>query len=777
MKKIIQIILLALLPFSLFSQAPAKINYQGVARDASGSPITVPIDLHFTITNNASNIVHDEIQFNIQPNTFGIFNTQIGSVTALSPTISWQASPYNLSVSLRPSTASTFSLVGSQQLASVPFALYAEKAGNALPTATVNGSTLRWDQSLSAWKVDTTILNNGSRVNIGNRYVVPNNKFVSVAVNGSDSAAVFGFHKAATNGMAGVRGFAAGNSPATSTLNTTGILGGHFLGFNIAGQGIGVLGQGYSGSNNGVGVIAMGSSNGSSLGSNYAVGLYATTDPTCTTQNRLAGVFDRGNVFIADTLILDVPGSVGQVLTRWTNGKAIWQSLPTSTATGSGWNLNGNSGTLAGADFIGTSDASALIIKTNGIGRIGINTSTNSVSGGVLIGGNTANTSLGRALTLQGLLSTADPSDQTYGHLAIRGGSNATLNQAFMSFDNQLGGRTGYLGDYSSADADIYLNATSNLRLTAGSFTSNPAIYVEGATNNVGLGTTFPGAKLDVNNTSASHAILATQNNSSEAAIINNTGNGTGIYGSTGATASATNPAIFGEAVGSSTNNAGVYGLSNNASGVKGFSQSNYGVWGESNNFTGVYGLSTGNGQAGKFFLQGSSSTNNAVYIATNSTPPALKAEAFNVGAAIEAKHSNAAAGSSNLSLLLNGGHIGATGTNINATCFASGTAATTVTATKQAGSNDVRGEVIGTLSPPVSINPGQLITITVSFDKQYAGGGLPYVLIEAMNSETATLSRYISGGSGSGFTVTFKNTGAAGISANTLHFKYFVIE
>lgn len=776
MKKKIQIFLLAVLPFLLFSQAPSKINYQGVARDVTGSIITTPIDLHFTISNNASNTVHDEFQFGVQPNTFGIFSTQIGLITALSPTIGWQASPYTLSVSIKLSSTSTYSFVGSQQLVSVPFALYAESAGNALPTATVNGSTLRWDQSTSAWKADTNIINSGSRVNIGNRYAIPNNKFASIATSGSDSAAIFGFHTSATVGMAGVRGFAAGSSAATNSLNTTGILGGHFLAYNLLDQGIGVLGQGHSSGANGIGVVAIGSSNGTNLNNNYAVGIYATTDPTCTTQHRFAGVFENGNVFIRDTLQLNIPGNIGAVLTRTTNGKAIWQSIPTTTSTGGGWSLGGNAGTTAGIDFLGTTDASALIIKTNSIGRIGINTSTNSTSGGVVIGGNTSNTSLGRALTLQGLLSTSDPSDQTYGHFAVRGGSNATLNQAFISFVNQLGGRTGYLGDYSSSDADIYLNGTSNLRLTAGSFTSNPAIYVEGASNNVGLGTTFPSAKLDINNTAAAHAILATQNNSSEAAIINNTGIGTGIYGSTGATASATNPAIFGEAVGSSTNNAGVYGLSNNASGVKGFSQSNYGIWGESNNSIGIFGLTTGNGGAGKFLLQGTASALNAVYIASNSTPPALKAESFSTGAAIDAKHSNSTAGSSNTSLLLNDGHLAATGTNINASCFTTSSAATTVTATKQSGSNDVRGEVLGILSPPIGILPGQLITITVNFDKQYSAG-LPHVMLEAMNTETASLARYISGGSGNGFTVTFKNTGTASITANTIDFKYFVIE
>ncbi len=480
MKRIIYFfILIAFSKLHAQSGAPPKINYQGVARDASGTPITVPIDLHFIISNNANNTVHDEIQSTIQPNTYGIFNTQIGLVTALSPTIGWQTGPYTLSVSIKISSSSTFTYVGAQQLVSVPFALYAERAGNALPTATVNGSTLRWDASLPGWKVDTNIVNNGNRVNIGNRYAIPNNKFAAITNNGSDSAAVFGFHKNATDGFAGVRGIAAGSSLPTSSLNATGILGGHFVGANLVGQGIGVLGQGHSEGANGIGLVAIGSSNSTNLSNNYAVGLYATTDPTCTTQHRFAGVFENGNVFIRDTLQLNIPGSIGAVLTRTTNGKAIWQSMPTATATGSGWSLSGNGGTTAGTDFLGTTDGTDLVVKTNSIERMRL------FNGGGL--------SIGNVTGLASVLSVSGPvSAPSYGHFSIRSNGAASVNQAFMSFvsDGPSAIVRGILGDFSTSDADIYLNASNNLRLGAG--VANTIVYINGTNKNVGIGTTNP---------------------------------------------------------------------------------------------------------------------------------------------------------------------------------------------------------------------------------------------------------------------------------------------
>ncbi len=342
MKKIIQTFLLALISNCLFSQVPNKINYQGVARDVNGNPVanqTIGLQFKISTSNNAS--FFSETQNSVPTNSLGLFTTQIGASSSL-PTSGWEFTPCILNVFINVNNTG-FVAMGTQTMASVPYALYALNSGAALPTATVNGSMLHWDQSLSTWKVDTNILSNGTRVSVGTRYNIQNNKFKSVADNASDSAAIFGFHKAAVDGMAGVRGFAAGASLPSSTLTSTGILGGHFVGFNLSGQGIGSLNQGYSSLSNGIGAVAIGSSGGTNPGNNYAVGLYATTDATSTAVNRYAGVFDRGNVLVIDTLQLGVSGNVGDVLTRYANGKAIWQSPPvTATASSSPFTLSAN---------------------------------------------------------------------------------------------------------------------------------------------------------------------------------------------------------------------------------------------------------------------------------------------------------------------------------------------------------------------------------------------------------------------------------------------------
>lgn len=74
-------------------------------------------------------------------------------------------------------------------------------------------------------------------------------------------------------------------------------------------------------------------------------------------------------------------GSNGQILTTNGAGTLTWQS----TSTGTGWALTGNSATNPILNFLGTTDARDLVIRTNNTeririlsaGRVGINTSPN----------------------------------------------------------------------------------------------------------------------------------------------------------------------------------------------------------------------------------------------------------------------------------------------------------------------------------------------------------------------------------------------------------------
>jgi hypothetical protein len=323
--------LLFLLLFSLevFSQAPQYLNYQGVARDASNNIISTTIGLKFEILQGSTTglLVYGETNTST-PGSAGIFTAAIGSGVVSTGTfsaINWATGPYFIRVSIDPAGGTSFSTVSTSQLMSVPYALYAEKSGgsSSLPTGTLTGQTLYWDDPSNTWIVDNNLLNDGKQVVIGDPAIVGSNKLKVVSYAPADSSAIFGYHPNAVGNQSAIRGFASGASTNSGTLNIDPIMGGHFIGYNILNNGsaVGAVGQGISPGGDAIGMIAVGTS--SSIIGGRSVGLYASgTGPTYI--NNFAAIFDRGKVFINDTLIINTNGNFGDVLTRGINGKAHW---------------------------------------------------------------------------------------------------------------------------------------------------------------------------------------------------------------------------------------------------------------------------------------------------------------------------------------------------------------------------------------------------------------------------------------------------------------------
>ena len=114
------------------SQAPQQINYQAVARNASGNVlINQTISVRFTIhdIDTAGTIDYQEIHTNLTTNKFGLFITTIGTGTQVGnntfPSINWGANAKYLQVELDPAGGSNFVNMGFSQLNSVPYALFA----------------------------------------------------------------------------------------------------------------------------------------------------------------------------------------------------------------------------------------------------------------------------------------------------------------------------------------------------------------------------------------------------------------------------------------------------------------------------------------------------------------------------------------------------------------------------------------------------------------------------------------------------------------------------
>jgi hypothetical protein len=132
MKKIPVILILLLAGITAFAQAPPQgINYQAVARNVSGAElVNTALTVRLGIYNNSNpipaNLVYEETHA-VTTNAFGLFNVVIGQGTQTSPgnfsSILWANSSYYLRVEI--DGGSGFTDMGTTQLMSVPYALYA----------------------------------------------------------------------------------------------------------------------------------------------------------------------------------------------------------------------------------------------------------------------------------------------------------------------------------------------------------------------------------------------------------------------------------------------------------------------------------------------------------------------------------------------------------------------------------------------------------------------------------------------------------------------------
>lgn len=161
MKKIILLLTLSfsLLNFANAQTPPNAFNYSAVARNAAGQPIaTTTIGIQITIvkTSPAGASQYSENHF-VNTDGFGLFNLVIGAGAVQSGsmgTIDWSNDNYYLKVGMDATGGTNFLTMGTTQLLSVPYAMYAKSAGS------VSGGTGITITSVSS-AGDTLYLSNG----------------------------------------------------------------------------------------------------------------------------------------------------------------------------------------------------------------------------------------------------------------------------------------------------------------------------------------------------------------------------------------------------------------------------------------------------------------------------------------------------------------------------------------------------------------------------------------------------------------------------------------
>ena len=137
-KKYIFIVVMLVIVSTALAQIPQQLNYQGIARNASGEPIsTHVITVRLSIIDSAaSGIVAYQETKTVTTNYVGLFTIAIGApggtnVIGTIASINWATGKKYIKLEIDPNGANNFTLVGMNQLQSVPFALSAEPVGSA----------------------------------------------------------------------------------------------------------------------------------------------------------------------------------------------------------------------------------------------------------------------------------------------------------------------------------------------------------------------------------------------------------------------------------------------------------------------------------------------------------------------------------------------------------------------------------------------------------------------------------------------------------------------
>jgi hypothetical protein len=131
------LLLFLLATVSILAQTPEKMSYQLVLRDASNTLLTnqqVGIQISILQTTNTGSAVYIETQ-TATTNINGLVSLEIGTGTSSDDfsAIDWSAGPYFIKTATDASGGSSYTIIGTSQLMSVPYALYAKTSGSSTP--------------------------------------------------------------------------------------------------------------------------------------------------------------------------------------------------------------------------------------------------------------------------------------------------------------------------------------------------------------------------------------------------------------------------------------------------------------------------------------------------------------------------------------------------------------------------------------------------------------------------------------------------------------------
>ena len=178
MKKLFTLIALLAINFTLFSQAPQKLSYQAVIRNTSGTLVANhAVGMKISILQGTATGTAVYVETHTPTtNANGLATIEIGGGSIVSGTfsaINWTSGSYFLKTETDPSGGSSYSIVGTSQLLSVPYALDAKTSESVI------------DNSITSAKIfDGTI----ATADLGNNSVI-SAKITDATIAAADLAA------------------------------------------------------------------------------------------------------------------------------------------------------------------------------------------------------------------------------------------------------------------------------------------------------------------------------------------------------------------------------------------------------------------------------------------------------------------------------------------------------------------------------------------------------------------------------------------------------------
>ena len=368
--------------FMGLSQAPEKMSYQAVVRNGSGQILSnqaIAIRLSILQGSAAGPSVYSE-RLTGNTNANGLVTLEIGTGTVLSgtfSTIDWSSGNYYLKTETDPSGGTTYTITGTSQLLSVPYAMYAKSAGSSGGTFTIPYANT---------------VNNASTL--------------FSLTNDGDGTSLEGNNNSATSSIAAVRGVVTSTAPGGFSSGVRGINNG------TGGLGIGVWGSQngsgwgvYGVTPNGLGVYGNSSASGTGVyaNSNTGTGLTATSNNGIPASISILNNANANNVLNASTVgngvVVNVTtsGSGNGVASSTGAGIAL---RGTTTAQSSAGVLGSNTGNGEAVVGLTTSDIAGAVVGRNDGGGYGVRgfISTNTSGTGIGVFGQVGlNGSTGRA--------------------------------------------------------------------------------------------------------------------------------------------------------------------------------------------------------------------------------------------------------------------------------------------------------------------------------------------------------------------------------------------